>query len=109
MLADINRMIIQNIEKDKIKFENLYKSFFADLKNTTIKIFNEKIIISEISNINPDPATVELEFRSEEYYVSFWDGYSLAETFETQSYKDALSKYKKYAKKMAKNLRRHQN
>ena len=108
MLADINHMTNQNIEKDKIKFENLYKSFFADLENTSIKILNKKIIISEISNSNPDPATVELEFRSKEYYVSFWDGYSLAETFETQSYKDAISKYKKYAKKMAKNLRRHQ-
>ena len=100
-------MINQNIENDKIKFENLYKSFFADLQNTSIEISDTKITISEISDINSDPASVELEFKSDIYNVSFWDGYSLAETFETKNYKDATSKYKKYAKKLAKNLRRY--
>lgn len=104
---DINHMTNQNIEKDKIKFENLYKSFFSDLKNTSIEINTDKISIVEISDINTDPASVELEFKDDQFLVYFWDGYSLAEIFETENYKEALTKYKKFAKKLAKNLRRY--
>ena len=50
---------------------------------------------------------IELELKNEKYIVYFWDGYSLAETYETINYDDALSKYKKFAKKLAKNLRRY--
>ena len=99
-------MTNQNIEKDKIKFENLFKSFFADLPNTSICILNNKIVIQELSDENSDPASVDLELKNEKYFIYFWDGYSLAETYETINYDDALSKYKKFAKKLAKNLRR---
>tara|TARA_B100001057_G_scaffold79480_1_gene74633 strand:+ start:610 stop:912 length:303 start_codon:yes stop_codon:yes gene_type:complete len=100
-------MIKQNIENDKIKFQNLYKSFFSDLNNTSIEINTDKISITETSLTNSDPAAVELEFKQEQFCVSFWDGYSLAEIYETKNYKDALTKYKKFAKKLAKNLRRY--
>ena len=72
-------MTNQNIEKDKIKFENLYKSFFADLPNTSICISDNKIVIQEVSEENSDPASVDLELKNEKYIVYFWDGYSLAE------------------------------
>ena len=100
-------MTNQNIEKDKIKFENLFKSFFADLPNTSICISNNKIVIQEVSDQNSDPASVDLELKNEKYFVNFWDGYSLAETYEAINYDDALFKYKKFAKKLAKNLRRY--
>ncbi len=100
-------MINQNIEKDKIKFKNLYKSFFSDLLQTDIEITCNQVSIFEKSDDNSDPASVELQCKSDTYLVAFWDGYSLAETFETKHYNDALSKYKKFAKKLAKNLRRY--
>ena len=100
-------MTIQNIEKDKIKFKNLYKSFFSDLLQTDIEISSNQVSIFEKSDDNSDPASVELQCKLDTYLVAFWDGYSLAETFETKHYNDALSKYKKFAKKLAKNLRRY--
>ena len=106
-MGDINHMTIQNIEKDKIKFKNLYKSFFSDLLQTDIEISSNQVSIFEKSDDNSDPASVELQCKSDTYLVAFWDGYSLAETFETKHYNDALSKYKKFAKKLAKNLRRY--
>ena len=105
-MGDTNHMINQNIEKDKIKFKNLYKSFFSDLLQTDIEISSNQVSIFEKSDDNSDPASVELQCKSDTYLVAFWDGYSLAETFETKHYSDALSKYKKFAKKLAKNLRR---
>ena len=83
-MEDIIRMIKTNISKDKIKFENLHKSFFNDL-NTTCSIADQKVAITNIS---------------------FWDGYSLAERFDYVSYESALTQFKKSAKKLAKNLRR---
>ena len=100
-------MTSQNIEKDKIKFENLFKSFFADLPNTSICILNNKIVIQELSDENSDPASVDLELKNEKYIVYLWDGYSLAESYEAINYDYALSKYKIFAKNIAKNLRRY--
>ena len=99
-------MINQNIEKDKIKFKNLYKSFFSDLVQTDIEITSNQVSIFEKSDYNSDPASVDLQCKADTYLVAFWDGYSLSEIFETKHYNDALSKYKKFAKKLAKNLRR---
>ena len=94
-----------NISKDKIKFENLHKSFFNDL-NTTCSIADQKVAITNIDVENQDPASVELEIIVDKFYISFWDGYSLAERFDFVSYEPALTQFKKSAKKLAKNLRR---
>jgi len=104
-LEDIIRMIKTNISKDKIKFENLHKSFFNNL-NTTCSISDKKVTITNIDVENQDPASVELEVRIDKFYISFWDGYSLAEGFDFLSYERALTQFKKSAKKLAKNLRR---
>ena len=101
-------MIKTNISEDKIKFYNLHKSFFSNLDNTSCKVFDNKVIIFENSNENADPASVELEIKKDDIYsIYYWDGYALADNFQTKDYNSALKQFKKYAKKLAKNLRRY--
>ena len=95
-----------NISKDQIKFLNLHKSFFSDLNNTSIEITDNKVMIYDSSNQNSDPASVELEHLNNFYIVYYWDGYSLADRFESNDYNDAILEFKKFAKKLAKNLRK---
>tara|TARA_B100001109_G_scaffold146946_1_gene119645 strand:- start:278 stop:580 length:303 start_codon:yes stop_codon:yes gene_type:complete len=99
-------MINQNIENDKIKFTNLFKSFFSDLNNTQLIFDDEKVSIIEINEENSDPASVELEFKNEVFILHYWDGYSLAEQITFENYNEAKLFFKKFSKKMAKNLRR---
>ncbi|MBL88601.1 MAG: hypothetical protein CMD80_03850 [Gammaproteobacteria bacterium] len=99
-------MINQNIENDKIKFTNLFKSFFSDLNNTQLIFDDEKVSIIEINEENSDPASVELEFKNEVFILDYWDGYSLAEQITFENYNEAKLFFKKFSKKMAKNLRR---
>ena len=96
-----------NINKDQIKFENLYKSFFSDIKNTSCLISSDSVVIQSDSKSNSDPASVELSFKDDNYLIYLWDGYSLAEKTTVQSYENALVVFKKFAKKLAKNLRRY--
>ena len=96
-----------NINKDQIKFENLYKSFFSDIKNTSFLISSDSVVIQSDSKSNSDPASVELSFKDDNYLIYFWDGYSLAEKTTLHSYENALVVFKKFAKKLAKNLRRY--
>ena len=98
-------MIKTNINEDKVKFSNLHRSFFKEL-STICKVTDTKVLIIESSGDNPDPASVHLEQINDQYYIYYWDGYSLADKFVSDSYDDALVKFKNYAKKMAKNLRR---
>jgi len=96
-----------NINKDQVKFENLHKSFFSDIKNTSCLISSDSVVIHADSKNNSDPASVELSFKEDNYLIYFWDGYSLAEKTTVQSYENALVVFKKFAKKLAKNLRRY--
>ena len=96
-----------NINKDQIKFENLYKSFFSDIKNTSFLISSDSVVIQSDSKSNSDTASVELSFKDDNYLIYFCDGYSLAEKTTVQSYENALVVFKKFAKKLAKNLRRY--
>ena len=97
-----------SLSEDKIKFYNLHKSFFSDLDNTSCEVFDNKVIICENSNENVDPASVELELKKDDIYIIYyWDGYSLADTYKTKDYNLAEKQYKKYAKKLANNLRRY--
>ena len=107
-MADITHMTRTNISNDKIKFYNLHKSFFSGIDNTTCEVSDKNVIINEICKENPDPASVQLEFNDRNYYfIYYWDGYSLAEKFEIKDYKTALIQFKKYAKRLAKNLKRY--
>ena len=97
-----------NISEDKIKFINLHKSFFNDLNNTSCEISDIKVTIFENSSENADPASVELEIKNDGLFsVYYWDGYSLADSYQTEDYNSAMKQYKKFAKKVAKNLRRY--
>ena len=95
-----------NISEDKLKFINLHKSYFSELENTSCDISDTKVIIYESSSINPDPASVQIEISASSYVIYYWDGYSLAEKIDTDSYSKALIQFKKLAKKLAKNLKR---
>ena len=86
-----------NINKDQIKFENLHKSFFSDIKNTSCLISSDSVVIQADSKSNSDPASVELSFKDDNYLIYFWDGYSLAEKTTVQSYENALVVFKKFA------------
>ena len=90
-----------NINKDQIKFENLYKSFFSDIKNTSFLISSDSVVIQSDSKSNSDPASVELSFKDDNYLIYFWDGYSLAEKTTVQSYENALVVFKNIRKKIS--------
>ena len=105
-MADIIHMTKISINKDKIKFSNLHKSFFSELKNTMCDVSGDQVTIYDSSKKNSDPACVELKIKDTLYEVYFWDGYSLADKLTTESYEKALLQFKKFSKKLAKNLRK---
>ena len=59
-----------NLNKDKIKFNNLFKSFFSDIENISCNISDDNVIIYEDSKNNPDPASVEFCENAKLNYVS---------------------------------------
>ena len=65
-----------------------------------------EIIPSIISSAPPPIEVIKLE---EVYKVSYWDGYSLAEEEIEKDLNKALKIFKRYSKKMAKNLVRFSN
>ena len=105
-MADITHMTKTSINKDKIKFRNLHKSFFSELKDTSCDISDDQVIIYKDSNKDSDPASVELKIKNDLYEVYFWDGYSLADKFTSENYDKALLQFKKFSKKLAKSLKR---
>ncbi len=106
-MADIIPMIKISINKDKIKFNNLHKSLFSELENTACVIEEDRVTIYESSNQNPDPASVELRIKENLYLIYYWDGYSLADKFTSNNYEEALLQFKKFSKKLAKNLKKY--
>ena len=106
-MADIIHMTKTNINKDKIKFSNLHKSFFSELKDTSCDISDDHVIIYDNSKKNSDPACVELKMKNRLYEIYFWDGYSLADKFTYIEYEKALLQFKKFSKKLSKVLRKY--
>ena len=86
--------------------ENLYKSMFSDIKDTSIDLKEHRVEIVHLDKKNQDPAIIELLETNLSYSISYWDGYSLSETEESSDLKKALKIFKRYAKKMAKNLKK---
>ena len=95
-----------NLKANHIRIENLYKSMFSEVKNTTIDLRDDKVEITHLNEQNQDPAIIELSENKIGYVISYWDGYSLSETEESSDIMKALKIFKKYAKKMAKNLKK---
>ena len=96
-----------NLKTNHIKIENLYKSMFSDVRNTSLNIEDNKVEIKHLDKSNQDPAIIDLQETEIGYVINYWDGYSLSETQETIDVIKALKIYKKYAKKMAKNIKRY--
>ena len=95
-----------NIKANRIRIENLYKSMFSEIEHTSIDLRDSKVEITHLNEQNQDPAIIELSETKIGYIVSYWDGYSLSETEESGDLKKALKIFKRYAKKMAKNLKK---
>ena len=95
-----------NLKANHIRIENLYKSMFSEVKNTSIDLKDDKVEITHLNEQNQDPAIIELSETKFGYIISYWDGYSLSETEESSDIMKALKIFKKYAKKMAKNLKK---
>ena len=95
-----------NLKANHIRIENLYKSMFSEVKNTSIDLRDDKVEIIHLNEQNQDPAIIELSETKFGYIISYWDGYSLSETEESSDIMKALKIFKKYAKKMAKNLKK---
>ena len=96
-----------NLKTNHIKIENLYKSMFSDVSNTSISLKDDGVEIVHLDKNNQDPAIIDLQETELGYVINYWDGYSLSETEETIDLIKALKIYKRYAKKMAKNLKRY--
>ena len=71
------------------------------------QIEEDRVTIYESSNQNPDPASVELRIKENLYLIYYWDGYSLADKFTSNNYEEALLQFKKFSKKLAKNLKKY--
>ena len=97
-------MINTNIKNSHQRIENLFKSIFVDVPNTTISLSDESVIIEHKDQSNPDAASIEIIKIEEIYKVSYWDGYSLAEDESEKDLNKALKIFKRFSKKMAKNL-----
>ena len=95
-----------NLKANHIRIENLYKSMFSEVKNTSIDLRDDKVEITHLNEQNQDPAIIVLSETKFGYIISYWDGYSLSETEESSDIMKALKIFKKYAKKMAKNLKK---
>ena len=100
-------MIKINLKANHIKIENLYKSMFSDVSNTSLNFQDDRVEIVHTDKNNQDPAIIDLQETELGYVINYWDGYSLSETEETIDLIKALKIYKRYAKKMAKNLKRY--
>ena len=105
-MEDIIHMIKTNIKSNHIRIENLYKSMFSEVESTLIRLNDNYVEITHIDKNNEDSAILELREVQSNYIISYWDGYSLSETEESKDLSKALKIFKRYSKKMAKNLKR---
>ena len=105
-MEGIIRMINISIKSNKIKIENLYKSIFSDGPETDFIFKESYVAIQHLDSSNSDPALLEINENNGVYKVSYWDGYSLAEVIEEPDISKALKIFKRFAKKLAKNLNR---
>ena len=94
------------LEGNLIKVENLYKSIFTEVGNTSIELSNKIVSIRHEDDTNVDAASLEISEIEDGYTISYWDGYSLAEKIDEKELHRALKIFKRLAKKLAKNLQR---
>jgi hypothetical protein len=97
-------MISTNIKSSHFKIENLFKSIFSDIPNTSIILNDTSVIIHHEDEANSDAASIEISEIGNTYKITYWDGYSLAEEEESNNLVKSLKIFKRYSKKLAKNL-----
>ena len=105
-LADIILMININIKSSRIRIENLFKSIFSNISNTSIHFEDHSVVIKHNDPVNADSASIEIIENNYGYKISYWDGYSLAEEESLKDLNKALKVFKRYSKKLGKNLMR---
>lgn len=105
-MADIIHMIRTNIKSNHIQIENLCKSIFSDMDNVKYSLEDKRILLHHNDSTNPDAASIEFVEYEGKFIVAYWDGYSLAEDFESNNIKDALKAFKRFSKKLYKNISR---
>ena len=99
-------MIKTNIESNRRRFESLYQSIFSDIPNTNFIFKSDYVAISHVDLSNSDPALIEIIEEKKNFKVSYWDGYSLAEIIYEEDLIKALKLFKRFARKLSKNLKR---
>ena len=97
-------MISTNIKSSHFKIENLFKSIFSDIPNTSIVLNDTSVIIQHDDATNQDAASIEITETANIYKITYWDGYSLAEEEESNNLVKSLKIFKRFSKKLAKNL-----
>lgn len=70
------------------------------------RLEDKKILVHHNDSSNPDAASIEFVEYENKFSVVYWDGYSLAEDFESNNIKDALKAFKRFLKKLQKNISR---
>lgn len=105
-MADITHMIRTNLKSNHIQIENLCKSIFSDMDSIKYNLEDKKIIVHHNDSTNPDAASIEFVEYEDKFSITYWDGYSLAEDFESNNIKDALKAFKRFSKKLYKNISR---
>ena len=55
-MEDIIHMTKTNLKANHIRIENLYKSMFSEIKNTSIDLRDDKVEITHLNEQNQDPA-----------------------------------------------------
>ena len=108
-MGDIIHMINTNIKNSSIRIENLFKSIFSNIPNTSIHFEDHLVVIKHNDPVNADSASIEIIENNYGYKISYWDGYSLSEEESQKDLNKALKVFKRYAKKLGKNLIRFTN
>ena len=99
-------MINTNIESNRRSFEGLYQSIFSDIPNTNFIFKSDYVAISHVDLSNSDPALIEIIEEKKNFKVSYWDGYSLAEIIYEEDVLKAIKLFKRFARKLSKNLKK---
>ena len=76
------------------------------MDNIKYSLEDKKILVHHNDSTNTDAASIEFVEYEDKFIVTYWDGYSLAEDFESNNIKDALKVFKRFSKKLYKNISR---
>ena len=76
------------------------------MDNVKYSLEDKRILLHHNDSTNPDAASIEFVEYENKFSITYWDGYSLAEDFESNNIKDALKAFTRFSKKLYKNISR---